>query len=96
MSCPWDRIVPFGPGEPGEEVDKTIYLTSEALRMTGILLQPYMPTKAKMLLDQLGVDEARRTAEYCKAGCDLDYGIPMIDVGAKHEGTLFPPLLSDE
>jgi methionyl-tRNA synthetase len=96
MSSPWDKILAFGPGEPGEEVDKTVYLASEALRLTGIFLQPYMPNKSKMLLDQLGVDESRRTFEYCKPGCDLDYGVPMIDLGSKHAGALFPPLSSEE
>jgi methionyl-tRNA synthetase len=64
--------------------------------MQGILLTPYMPMKAKMLLDQLGVHESRRTFEYCRPGCDLDYGVPMIDVGSKFKGALFPPLLSEE
>jgi methionyl-tRNA synthetase len=95
MSSPWSKVLPFGPGEPGDEVDKIVYLSAESLRMIAILLQPYMPTKAKMLLDQLGVHESRRTFEYCKPGCDLDYGVPMIDLGAKHVA-LFPPLTSAE
>ncbi|KAH6612687.1 tRNA synthetases class I (M)-domain-containing protein [Boeremia exigua] len=53
-SKPWDNILEFAPGEPGEAVDRTIYLAAEALRMTGILLQPYMPKKAEMLLNQIG------------------------------------------
>ncbi|KAJ9097405.1 hypothetical protein QFC19_006775 [Naganishia cerealis] len=32
----------------------------ESLRMTGIALQPVMPTKMKDLLDRLGVDEQDR------------------------------------
>lgn len=96
MSAPWDKIVSFSPKEPGEEVDKIVYLAAEALRMTGILLQPYMPGKAKMLLDQLGVDESRRTFAYCKPGCDLEYGTPTVEVGSGYAGTLFPPLSSDE
>lgn len=64
--------------------------------MIGILLQPYMPNKAKMLLDQLGVDESRRTLEYCGVGLDLEYGIPMIPLGGGYVGSLFPPLVSDE
>ncbi len=38
-----------------EEVDLIVYLAAEALRLTGILLQPFMPNKARLLLDQLGV-----------------------------------------
>jgi methionyl-tRNA synthetase len=96
MSKPWDNILPYGPGEPGEEVDRTIYLASEALRMTGILLQPYIPNKAKNLLDQLGVQEEKRTLAYCQPGADLDYGTPMVKLGSKLEGVLFPPLASEE
>ncbi|KAJ4984456.1 methionyl-tRNA synthetase [Stagonosporopsis vannaccii] len=95
MSKPWDNIVEYSPGEPGEDVDRTIYLTAEALRMTGILLQPYMPNKAEMLLNQLGVRTERRTLEYCKPGADLDYGIPLVTLGTKHEGVLFPPLATE-
>ncbi|KAF9692508.1 hypothetical protein EKO04_009482 [Ascochyta lentis] len=96
MSKPWDNILEFTPGEPGEDVDRTIYLAAEALRMTGILLQPYMPNKAKTLLDQLGVQEDRRTLAFCQPGADLDYGTPMVTLGSKHEGVLFPPLASEE
>lgn len=68
--------MPYGPGNPGPDVDLTVFLTSEALRLTGILLQPYMPIKAAQLLDQLGVDESRRTLADCRPGADLDYGVP--------------------
>lgn len=96
MSKPWNNIVEFAPGEPGEDVDRTIYLAAEALRITGILLQPYMPNKAKTLLDQLGVQEDRRTLVDCQPGADLDYGTPTVALGSKHEGVLFPPLASEE
>lgn len=95
-SKPWDKILTYAPGEPGEEVDRIIFLAAEALRMTGILLQPYMPNKAKLLLDQLGVDESRRTFEYCSPGRDLDYGVPMVELGSGYQGALFPPLSSEE
>ncbi|KAL1591575.1 methionyl-tRNA synthetase [Paraconiothyrium brasiliense] len=96
MSEPWSKVTVYGPGEPGEEVDRIVYLATEALRMVGILLQPYMPNKAKTLLDQLGVDDTRRTFEYCAVGRDLHYGTPKIDLGVKYTGALFPPLPSDE
>ncbi|KAF2740444.1 hypothetical protein EJ04DRAFT_507981 [Polyplosphaeria fusca] len=95
-SSPWDKILPFGPREPGVEVDEIIFLAVEGLRISGILLQPYMPNKAKMLLDQLGVAESRRTFEFCQLAADLDYGVPLIPLGRKHEGVLFPPLPSQE
>ena len=94
-SSPWSKVLPFAPNEPGEEVDRIIFLASESLRIQGILLQPYMPNKANVLLDQLGVDHSRRTLEYCKPGLDTDYGAPMVDLGSKHEGVLFPPLAFD-
>jgi methionyl-tRNA synthetase len=96
MSAPWRKILTFSPGEPGEHVDKIVYCAAEALRMLGIMLQPYMPHKARMLLDQLGVRESRRTFEYCNVGGDLDYGLPMVGLGKGREGALFPPLTSEE
>ncbi|KAF2176686.1 hypothetical protein K469DRAFT_645388 [Zopfia rhizophila CBS 207.26] len=96
MSQPWDKVLDFAPGEPGPDVDKTVFLAAEGLRIAGILLQPYMPNKAKMLLDQLGVDGSRRKFEYCRPGSDLDYGVPMIELGRMHKGVLFPPLTSEE
>jgi len=96
MSQPWDKTLDFASGEPGEEVDRIVYQTCEGLRIAGILLQPYMPNKAKMLLDQLGVDEERRTFEYCAPGRDCTYGVPMIELGGKYNGVLFPPLSSEE
>jgi methionyl-tRNA synthetase len=95
MSQPWAKILTFGDREPGEEVDKIIYETAEALRMIGILLQPWMPNKARLLLDQLGVQHDRRTFAWCQPGADLDYGEPMVELGAGHEGVLFPPLASE-
>ncbi|KAF2265686.1 methionyl-tRNA synthetase-like protein [Lojkania enalia] len=96
MSKPWETITSFGPGEPGLATDRTIFLAAESLRMTGILLRPFMPNKARLLLDQLGVDESRRTFKYCRPGSDLNYGVPMVDVGAGQKGALFPRLSSDE
>ena len=96
MSEPWQKILAYGPVEPGEEVDRIIYLSAEALRMIAIVLQPYMPNKAKMMLDQLGVHETRRTFEYCAVGRDVEYGTPMVDLGVRLEGLLFPPLPSDD
>ncbi|KAH7077320.1 methionyl-tRNA synthetase-like protein [Paraphoma chrysanthemicola] len=95
MSEPWAKITPFGPGEPGEDVDKIIFETAEALRMIGILLQPWMPNKANLLLDQLGVQQDRRTFAWCQPGVDLEYGEPMVEIGAGHKGVLFPPLPSE-
>lgn len=64
--------------------------------MSGILLQPYMPNKAKTMLDQLGVHPDKRSFQYCQPDADLDYGTPMVDVGKGKNDVLFPPLTSDE
>jgi methionyl-tRNA synthetase len=96
MSAPWQKVLGFAPGEPGEDVDKIIYEAAEALRMIGILLQPWMPNKANLLLDMLGVHPDRRTFEWCQPGADLEYGQPMVELGVGHKGVLFPPLPSEE
>jgi len=66
MSSPWSKVLDYAPGEPGEDVDKIIYLAAESLRIVGIVLQPYMPNKARQLLDQLGVQPHKRTFAFCK------------------------------
>jgi methionyl-tRNA synthetase len=76
-------------------MNRVIYLSAEALRITGILLQPYMPEKSGLLLDMLGVNKQRRTAAYAVLGADLEYGESQIQLGKGELGTLFPPLLSD-
>jgi methionyl-tRNA synthetase len=97
MSSPWAKILPFAPGEPGEDVDRIVYQATECLRISGILLQPWMPSKANFLLDQLGVRPDRRTFEWCKPGMDLEYGESMVPLGiGKAEGVLFPRLPSHE
>lgn len=73
-------------------LDQAIYLTAEALRIVGILLQPVMPTKAVELLDILGVGHGRRTFEYAQLGADGDYGLPMKPPGKSKDGGLFPQL----
>jgi methionyl-tRNA synthetase len=73
----------------------TVYLCAEAIRIVGILLQPYMPSKAAQLLDMLGIDESRRTLEDAKLGADYDYGIPKAPVGRCAWDGLFPPLPVD-
>ncbi|TNY18108.1 methionyl-tRNA synthetase [Rhodotorula diobovata] len=50
------------------DVHRALFFGSETLRIAGILLQPFMPTKAAQLLDMLGVDAARRRWEDCEIG----------------------------
>ncbi|GAA6021809.1 hypothetical protein JCM11491_003884 [Sporobolomyces phaffii] len=50
------------------QVHRSLYLSSESLRVAGILLQPFMPTKSAVLLDALGVRPDERTWERAPFG----------------------------
>ena len=77
-----------------KKLDGIIYLCAESLRICGILLQPYMPSKMEQLLDQLGVAPSRRTFQDVEFGSDKTYGTPLTPVGRGHQGVLFPALRS--
>jgi len=72
-------------------INTTIYHCAEAIRIVGILLQPFIPGKAANLLDMLGVSESRRTFADAQFGADLDWGKPILKEG-KAWPSLFPPL----
>lgn len=76
-----------------EDLNIVIFLASEGLRITGILLQPFMPAKAALLLDMLGVAADRRTADFAAPGRDYTYGTSEVALGKGELGTLFPPLI---
>lgn len=78
-----------------EEMDRVVYLNAEALRLVGIMLQAFTPSKASRMLDMLGVKEERRSWEWCAVGKDDEYGVPMVDLGRNEKGVLFPGLSSD-
>ncbi len=80
--------------ELDEQVDEIIYRIGESLRLVGIMLQPFMPRKAKELLDMLGVEEYRRNWLWCVYGKDDSYGTPMIDLSDRVNGRLFPMLIN--
>jgi methionyl-tRNA synthetase len=68
--------------------NKIIFLSSECIRIAGILLQPFMPDKAKEVLNHLSVEKTKRSFEYAAFGADDTYG-----VGTKgKKGMVFPPL----
>ncbi|TKA77597.1 hypothetical protein B0A55_03140 [Friedmanniomyces simplex] len=77
------------------EIERTIYLAAETLRLVGLMLQPFIPASAKRLLDMLGVSEERRTWEWCQMGKDDGYGTPMVELGKGEQGVLFPRLTSE-
>ena len=53
-------VQPWNKGTSPSEVEQAIALSSEALRICGVVLQPFMPTKAAELLDSLGVPADER------------------------------------
>ena len=86
-AAPWDA-------KSEAKLDGIIYLCAESLRICGILLQPYMPSKMQQLLDQLGVDPGKRMLRDAEFGSDMTFGTPLIPIGRGHDGVLFPPLRS--
>lgn len=82
------------------EVQRIVFHVAEALRVSGILLQPYMPTKARQILDILGVEEGKRGFADAVVGADLGYGKAMVPsgraLGKGAYGTIFPPLAVEE
>ncbi|EGX50264.1 hypothetical protein AOL_s00076g229 [Orbilia oligospora ATCC 24927] len=52
-----------------------LYPAAEALRISGILLQPFMPGKMEKLLTLLNVDAKNRTWEKAVLGADFEYGV---------------------
>jgi methionyl-tRNA synthetase len=73
-------------------VERCVFHAAEAIRIVGILLQPYMPEKAAELLDMLGVEDARRSYDDAVLGADDTYGTPKRPVGRDVYDALFPPL----
>ncbi|KAJ5812119.1 hypothetical protein N7474_008420 [Penicillium riverlandense] len=73
----------------------TLYNTAEALRISAVLLQPFMPTKSLEILQLLGVDTSdpsKRTFSATTYGSDPDYGE---GVGVNKVTHLFPRLTSE-
>jgi len=77
------------------QVQRCVFYSAEAVRIVGILLQPYMPEKAARLLDMLGVEENRRTFDDAELGADVTYGAQKVAVGRCASDALFPPLVME-
>lgn len=87
ISEPWQMDNPTGP----------IVYAFSALRISGILLQPIMPSKATELLDRLGVAEEKRGWEDAVWPAEVDAqsikkGLEEAGIRWKGRGFLFPPL----
>ncbi|KAL4774365.1 tRNA synthetases class I (M)-domain-containing protein [Aspergillus nidulans var. acristatus] len=74
------------PWQNPEEKQRVIFNAAESMRIMGILLQPFMPDKAKKLLDILKVDPSKRNLSDAGYAQDSTYGE---DIKKK---ILFPPL----
>ncbi|TGO13025.1 hypothetical protein BTUL_0078g00340 [Botrytis tulipae] len=89
--APWSLAKSEDP-EAKERLVSAVYHSAEAIRIVGILLQPYMPAKASLLLDMIGVLPERRTYEYAILGADSSYGDAQAPLGKGAWDGLFPPL----
>lgn len=92
-SAPW-QLIPKSASDPVDErLPRIIFLCAEALRLTGIFLQPFMPNKACELLDMLGVESEKRSLQYADVCADNSYGTPLKSM--RKGVLLFPPLIND-
>lgn len=80
-------LEPWASTTSPEAVHRSLYYSSETLRMTGILLSPFMPDKSRQLLDSLGVSDNTRTWDRVAFGRG---GETKFKAG-KHK-VLFPPV----
>ena len=70
-----------------EELEQVLYTLAESIRHIAILLQPFCPTAAEKLLDQLAVPKEKRYFAHLTAGYALEPGTTL----PKPEG-VFPRL----
>ncbi|KAK8855225.1 tRNA synthetases class I (M)-domain-containing protein [Apiospora arundinis] len=85
---PWN-LVKRGELQAAHQI---IYHAAEALRVAGILLQPFMPEKSAGLLDRLGVGQGRRTFDHARFDSDPAYGVSAVALGEGAQSSLFPPI----
>jgi methionyl-tRNA synthetase len=55
---------PWARSTPGSTVEKVYALSLEILRICGILLQPFIPGKADMLLNAMKIPRTQRTLQH--------------------------------
>ncbi|KAK6369572.1 methionyl-tRNA synthetase [Exophiala oligosperma] len=53
-----------------------VYVSAESIRITAILLQPFMPGRMKVALDMMEVEDSKRTFAHARVGADLTFGCP--------------------
>ena len=72
-------------------LENVIFICADSIRVCGILLQPFMPSKMETLLDMLAVAKQSRTFKYARLGADRSFGQP-VPGQAKQQPNLFPAL----
>jgi methionyl-tRNA synthetase len=92
-TTPWVLAKDLGNPESKELLHRVIFLAAENLRISAILLQPFMPMKAAEVLDAHGVSKNKRTLEYAKPYTDFDYGSPIVPIKKGAWSGIFPQLL---
>lgn len=91
-TAPWALVKRAHDEESKALVNPTIYLSSESLRLVGILLQPFIPDMAAHLLDILGVAKDKRQLSDARPRSDFSYGEPIQSPGKDIWDSLAPPL----
>ena len=91
LSAPWALADTEDPSQKAL-VLRIVYHSAEAIRIAGILLQPFMPGKAETLLNMIGVEDSKRTYDYAQFGADETYGDAKAPLGKGAWDSLFPPL----
>lgn len=89
----FDALAPWNLKKQGRtaEMERALYCTAEFIRWIAILLQPFCPTSASKLLDQLAVSEDERTFAHLTEEFALKPGTEL----PKPEG-VFPRLQVEE
>ncbi|KAL2268618.1 hypothetical protein VTJ83DRAFT_3464 [Remersonia thermophila] len=91
---PWKLIKSETPADK-LAASEVLFMAAEGLRISSILLQPFLPEKAAQMLDTLGVAPEKRTFAHAVLRADPDYGVPRVDPGRTREDGVFPPLVEE-
>ncbi|KAK4053122.1 methionyl-tRNA synthetase [Microbotryomycetes sp. JL201] len=81
-------LAPWSSAASSDSVHRALFYSRETLRITGLCLQPFMPTKAVELLDRLGVDANERTWSSAAFG----KGGTVVSRDRQKKAVLFPPV----
>lgn len=87
------HLAPWSSSASSTVAHRALFHSAETLRIVGVLMQPFMPTKARHLLDALGVDVvAGRTWENSAFGRGIDSRSSNMILGQGKLAQLFPAI----